>query len=192
MLELKHRGREREMASRDINDLVPEMQGSARRVVELCGEKNVDLLVYCTLRTLEEQAVLFRKTRTRWAIEQKIEKLRARGFSFLAEILEGVGPQDGPIGRYVTNAGPGESWHNYARAFDAVPVVNGKAGWDVDVYAGEWEAYGDASESVGLRWAGRWIKFKEYPHSQLAEGSNPLKVYDPDTIRAMLREQGLI
>ena len=120
------------MASRSIDDLVPEMGEKTRHVVELCAERGVDLLVYCTLRTLQEQAILFRKTRTRWAIEQKMMKLQERGFPFLAEVLEGVGPQDGPLGRHVTNAGPGESWHNYARAFDAVPLVDGKAGWDTD------------------------------------------------------------
>lgn len=180
------------MASRDIQDLIPQMQGAAHRVLELCNEKGVNLLIYCTLRRIEEQAILFRKTRTRWAIEQKIQKLSSRGFSFLADVLEGVGPQDGPLGRHVTCAGPGESWHNYGRAFDAVPIVNGKAAWDVNTYAQAWEIYANASESAGLHWAGRWIRFKEYPHSQLPEGSNPIKIYGPQTIREMLSEYGLI
>lgn len=180
------------MASRRIEDLIPEMQDSARRVVNRCADTDVDLLIYCTLRTLEEQAILFRKTRTRWAIEKKIEALRTNGFSYLGDIIEGIGPQHGPLGHHVTHAGPGESWHNYARAFDAVPIVSGKAAWDILAFASEWEVYGESSEAVGLTWAGRWVRFKEYPHSQIMAGSNPLKQYDPKAIQSMLKEHGLL
>jgi peptidoglycan L-alanyl-D-glutamate endopeptidase CwlK len=180
------------VASRKINDLIPEMREKAEKVVQRCADQNVDLLIYCTLRSLEEQARLYRKTRTRWAIEQKMNSLKARGFAFLAEILAGVGPQEGPLGRHVTCAGPGESWHNYARAFDAVPLVDGKEAWDVDAFAREWEIYGEAAEAAGLQWAGRWVTFKEYPHAQLPQGSNPLKEYDYDAIRSLLKELQLV
>jgi len=33
-------------------------------------------------------------------------------------------------GKIVTNAKPGESWHNYRCAIDVVPLVNGKPNWD--------------------------------------------------------------
>jgi len=33
-------------------------------------------------------------------------------------------------GKKVTNAKPGQSWHNWRVAFDFVPVVNGKAQWN--------------------------------------------------------------
>ena len=33
-------------------------------------------------------------------------------------------------GRIVTNAKPGQSWHNYKLAFDFVPIQNGKAMWN--------------------------------------------------------------
>lgn len=178
------------MASRDINDLVPEMRSLANRVVDLCAEGGVKLLIYTTLRTLEEQAKLYRRSRTTSQIQWKINQLNNKGFDFLADILDGVGPQ--PDGSHVTNAGPGESWHNYGRAFDAVPLVNGQAAWNVGRFKDLWQIYGNSVESIGLEWGGNWTSFKDYPHCQLATGANPVKSNDPDTVRGLLQEAGLL
>lgn len=70
-------------------------------------------------------------------------------------------------GKVVTNAKPGQSWHNYALAFDFVPIVNGKAAWnDLKLF----ETCGKLAESVGLEWAGRWVRFKELAHCQFTGG----------------------
>lgn len=70
-------------------------------------------------------------------------------------------------GRIVTNARGGESFHNYGVAFDVVPVVGGKAIWND---AGLWLRIGEIGESVGLEWAGRWVRFREMPHFQYTGG----------------------
>ena len=70
-------------------------------------------------------------------------------------------------GKIVTNAKAGQSWHNWACAFDFVPIVNGKAQWD-DTHT--FEKCGVIAESVGLEWAGRWTKFKELAHCQYTGG----------------------
>lgn len=70
----------------------------------------------------------------------------------------------GPI---VTNAKGGQSFHNYAVAFDFVPVSNGKAIWNNTAL---WRRCGRIAESVGLEWAGRWVKFKEMAHCQYTGG----------------------
>lgn len=70
-------------------------------------------------------------------------------------------------GAIVTNAKGGESFHNYACAFDFVPVVNGKAQWnDINLF----NKCGAIAESVGLEWAGRWKTFKELAHCQYTGG----------------------
>ncbi len=70
-------------------------------------------------------------------------------------------------GKKVTNAKPGQSWHNWRVAFDFVPVVNGKAQWnDLKTF----EKCGIIAESLGLEWAGRWKSFKEMAHIQYTGG----------------------
>ena len=71
----------------------------------------------------------------------------------------------GPV---VTNARAGQSWHNWRRAFDFVPLVNGKAAWnDSDLY----RRAGIIAEQCGLEWAGRWTgKLRETAHCQYRGG----------------------
>jgi peptidoglycan L-alanyl-D-glutamate endopeptidase CwlK len=66
-------------------------------------------------------------------------------------------------GKIVTNAAPGQSWHNWKCAFDFAPIVNGKIPWnDAKLFT----RCGVIAESVGLEWAGRWQNFKELAHCQ--------------------------
>jgi len=70
-------------------------------------------------------------------------------------------------GRKVTNARAGQSYHNYRVAFDFCPIVNGKPQWnDLKLF----EKCGHIAESIGLEWAGRWVKFKELAHCQYTNG----------------------
>lgn len=167
--------------SRDLKKLTIEMQNKASIVVDLCSKNGVDLLIYCTDRSLNEQARLYRQGRAYYKIKRKIEKLHSRDFSFLANIIKEVGPQTGK--NIITYAGPGESWHNYHEAFDAVPIIQGKAAWN-DRAA--YEIYGEAVREAGLIWAGDWKNFKEFPHAQLRDGGNPLKVLSVEEIRKIL------
>jgi peptidoglycan LD-endopeptidase CwlK len=70
-------------------------------------------------------------------------------------------------GKKVTNAGPGQSMHNYRLAFDFVVIENGKAVWN-DKAA--FERCGIIAEKIGLTWAGRWKKFPELAHCQFTGG----------------------
>ncbi len=81
-------------------------------------------------------------------------------------------------------AGPGESWHNYRHAFDAVPVVDGKAMWNSSHL--HWQLYGAIARDFGLEWAGDWTRFREYPHSQLPADDSPLRVLSPVDVSKML------
>ncbi len=177
------------MASKKLVDLDPDMQQAAQKVALICEEAGIDLLIYCTLRPLEEQAKLYRQSRSRPTIKKKSDSLIDRGFGYLASILESVGAQQGP---HVTNAGPGESFHNYGLAFDAVPMLGGKCCWKYAHHKPLWEGYGEAVRQAGLKWAGEWTSFREYPHAQLHEGGNPLRFYEPDVLRGVLEKNGLL
>ena len=70
-------------------------------------------------------------------------------------------------GRIVTNAKPGQSYHNWRCAVDVVPIVGGKAIWDDDHL---WYDIGQLGVAAGLEWAGNWKTFVEYPHFQYTGG----------------------
>ena len=71
-------------------------------------------------------------------------------------------------GRKVTNAKPGQSWHNWRCALDFVPMFQGKPQWnDTSLY----EQCGEIAESIGFEWAGRWKRFREFPHIQYTGGN---------------------
>jgi peptidoglycan L-alanyl-D-glutamate endopeptidase CwlK len=75
-------------------------------------------------------------------------------------------------GTIVTNARPGQSWHNWRCAFDVVPLRNGKPVWGTSGPDGDmWRKVGELGESVGLEWAGRWTgKLREFAHFQYTGG----------------------
>jgi len=75
-------------------------------------------------------------------------------------------------GAIVTNAKPGQSWHNWRCAFDVVPLRNGKPVWGTSGTDGDlWRKIGEMGEAVGLEWAGRWTgKLREMAHFQYTGG----------------------
>ena len=155
------------MASRNIDDLQPAFAEKVRALVNQAGNAGLDLLVYCTYRSPEEQARLYRQSRSTDEILKMIKRLREEfGRPDLAEILKGVGPQHGA---HVTNAAPGQSIHQYRCAIDAVPLRGGKPVWSAEEEADLrlWKLYGAiARDHLGLEWAGDWENFPEFPHVQ--------------------------
>lgn len=157
------------MASRRLEDLVPEVQERAREHVLRCADAGIELLIYCTLRDAHEQARLYRQSRTKEQVQAKIDQYKSRGFPALAQILKDVGPQKS--GPKVTGAGPGESFHQYSLAYDCVPVLNGKPVWSSSGEGGKlWAKVGQLGKKTGLEWAGDWTSFREFPHFQWTGG----------------------
>ena len=154
------------MASRKLEVLEVSTRSKAERFVVLCDGSELDVLIYCTYRSMEEQAVLYRQSRPLAEIKQKARDLAdVHGRSDLAQILMSAGAQSGP---HVTNAAPGQSLHGYRMAFDGVPMRNGKPVWGTSdpVDMAMWQKYGELAEMAGLEWAGHWMTFKEFPHCQ--------------------------
>lgn len=127
--------------SRRLEDLHPDVAVMARTLLAACEVDGIDLLCTCTWRSHEEQAALYAQGRT-------------------------------APGKIVTNAKPGQSSHNHTAggrpaslALDVVPLRNGKAVWNTTGADGQlWKRVGELGEQAGLAWAGRWTRFKEYPH----------------------------
>ncbi|MGH8676872.1 MAG: M15 family metallopeptidase [Burkholderiales bacterium] len=134
------------MASRKISDLHPDLQPLCETFLDRAADQGIEVLITYTYRSYAEQQQLYDQGRTK-------------------------------PGKIVTNAKPGESEHNHelnarpaSRAFDVVPLVSGKPMWDAKHPA--WEQLGVIGENLGLEWAGRWKRFREYPHFQWKEATN--------------------
>ena len=88
-------------------------------------------------------------------------------------------------GKIVTHVQPGNSAHNHGRAFDIVPLRQGKAVWGT---TGEdavlWERIGALGEAQGLTWGGRW-HMADFVHFQY--DAPKTKIEDLD----MFKEQAL-
>ena len=127
--------------SRKLEHLRKDVREKAELLLSKTSTIGIDLIITCTYRSNEEQADLYAIGRT-------------------------------AKGRIVTNALPGESKHNNMEggapaslAFDVVPLVAGKPMWDASNPV--WQVVGSLGESVGLKWAGRWKRMREYPHFEV-------------------------
>jgi len=127
--------------SRKLEHLRQDVREKAELLLKKTSAIGIDLLITCTYRSNEEQADLYAIGRT-------------------------------AKGRVVTNALPGESKHNNMEggapaslAFDVVPLVAGKPMWDASNPV--WQVVGSLGESIGLKWAGRWKRMREYPHFEV-------------------------
>lgn len=89
-------------------------------------------------------------------------------------------------GLIVTNARPGQSWHNWRCAFDVVPIRHGKPVWGTTGQDGIlWRRVGELGEQVELEWAGRWAgKLKEMAHFQFTGGLTLADFQAGKTMRA--------
>ena len=134
------------MASRSLDDLVRAFKQKVEFWLEACKSQGVDILVYCTYRSPEEQTALFNKGRI----------------------------EPGPV---VTNAPAWNSWHQYKRAIDAVPLRFGKPIWKYDAKDPYWQVFEDEAERLRLEWAGNWKRFREYVHLQYTGGYTLAQAY---------------
>jgi peptidoglycan L-alanyl-D-glutamate endopeptidase CwlK len=134
------------MTSRSLFDLHPDVRDMAAAHIAACKAQGIDLLVTSTYRSTAEQNALYAQGRTK-------------------------------PGKKVTNAKGGQSFHNHRLAYDVVPLRNGKPVWGTTGEDGKlWQRVGELGEGAGLEWAGRWTKFKEFPHFQYT-GGKPLSYF---------------
>jgi len=150
-----------------LRSLKPEIQDKVSALLDFCQQSALEILIYCTFRSFENQAKLYCQGRTVDQIAVKaIELANIYHRDDLSQLLLATKPQPGAI---VTFAAPGQSLHNYGLAFDAVPVANGKLIWGNTSPEERklWQLYGKLGRKAGLDWAGNWRKFREYPHLQM-------------------------
>lgn len=81
----------------------------------------------------------------------------------------------GPV---VTNAKPGQSYHNWGLAIDFALILDGKtAVWDTKTdfdkdKIPDWMEVVNVFKAAGWEWGGDWTSLKDYPHLQKNFGHN--------------------
>jgi peptidoglycan L-alanyl-D-glutamate endopeptidase CwlK len=134
------------ISSKDPKALIPIVYSKYEKFADQCSRSHIDIIVTSTYRDLESQGALYSIGRT-----IKGEDVDAKN----------------PMGKIVTNAKPGNSFHQYRVAFDVVPIIHGKPVWNNKQL---WESIGAIAKACGLEWAGDWKKFKEKCHLQYTSG----------------------
>lgn len=130
------------MASRSLEDLAEPVKVAALRFLEASRVAGLDVLIYCTSRSIAEQATLY-----------------AVGRTLPGARLTNAKPGDSLHNPDVN----GKAW-----AFDAVPMMAGRCMFQDDALI---QLMGAAGESVGLQWAGRWTgALREKLHFQIKRG----------------------
>lgn len=127
------------MSSRSIDDLDENTRRMAISHKQLCAAEGVELLIYCTLRSNEEQDALY-----------------AIGRSLSGKIVTNA-----RAGQSAHNPDK----FGYAHAYDCCPMIAGKCMWDSKHPS--WAIVGRCGEEAGLVWSGRWTgKLRETAHFQ--------------------------
>jgi peptidoglycan L-alanyl-D-glutamate endopeptidase CwlK len=177
------------MASRDLQDLIPEFRQKLEKLLKNCLKRGVEMRPYQTLRDPFEQAKYWRQSRSRERITAKIQELKNSGAEFLAYCLESVGPQSGDP---VTNALPGLSWHQWGEAVDCFWLVDGNDEWSPNKKVNGvngYRVYAEEAQKLGLTAGGLWTSIKDWPHVQLQSFSNPLGLYSLPEIDQIMKER---
>lgn len=145
------------MASRKIEDLVPDLQVLYRIFSSAMAEADLPYIVTSTLRTQEEQYALWMQGR--FPLTDVNDHRRVAG---LPPIDEG---QNYRITWTI------HSKHNAGRAFDIAIVKNGQPTWDLKVDVNldtidDYEEAGRIATECGLTWGGT---YGDYCHFELKE-----------------------
>ncbi|MFJ7855315.1 M15 family metallopeptidase [Peribacillus frigoritolerans] len=133
----------------NLDGLHPIVREATEKLIEVCKEKGIDIIIAQAYRSIAEQNALYAKGRTQ-------SQLRAAGLD--------VEPKPGPK---VTNARGGTSYHNYGLAIDYCLKVDGKAIWSVNK---DWRTVAEEAKKLGFEWGGEWKSFVDYPHLQMTFG----------------------
>ena len=133
-----------------LRKLRPEFRIFVEKFIETCRDSGINVSVYYTYRTKEEQYALYLQGR---APLEEVNETRAQ---------VGLPPIKDSENRIVSNLL--NSAHNHGLAADFVPIVDGQAVWnDYNL----WNKCGQIALDLGLDWGGSWKDFPDHPHLQM-------------------------
>ncbi|MGG4152304.1 peptidoglycan-binding protein [Peribacillus muralis] len=124
------------------------VKASALEMIERAYTEGIAVQISAGYRSLEEQAALYGQGRV---------------YSYNGKNYSDPGK---PV---VTDAKPGQSYHNFGLAIDFFLVSDDgrKAIWTVD---SRWKHVAAIGKKLGFDWGGDWRAFKDYPHLEMTGG----------------------
>lgn len=164
-----------------LSGLNPEFLAKVNKLLANCLSKHdLTMVPIQGLRTIEEQAALWRQGRSLDMVKAQMERMKDHDAPYLASVLDKAGPQTAP--GIVTKAIPGYSWHNWGCALDCYVSIDGRLIYRVTdplmATKGNkaYKAYADEATALGLK-AGYYFKggFQDRPHVQLFSQEVPEK-----------------
>lgn len=149
----------------------PVVKESALEMVKRAYQEGIFVQISAGYRSMDEQAKLYGQGRLGYFYDGK-------NYSNLSK------PR-------VTNAKPGQSYHNFGLAIDYFIVSDdGKnAIWTVDA---KWKRVAAIGKSLGFSWGGDWSSFKDYPHLDMTGGLTYSQLKDGVKPRLVSKVNGTI
>lgn len=158
--------------SKHLDSLKPEMSDKARALLDNCHQRGVTMQIDYTLRGPGVQAQLWCQSRVQKDIAAVADSLQSSGAPWLASLLK-YDPDPSKRGKWVTNALPGASWHQYGLAMDAYAIdAQGRIVWNGD--DSRYRIYADEAVKLGLVAGANWSRGRDCPHVQFPKESSPL------------------
>lgn len=156
------------LTSRKIEDLNPVFAEKVKELLENCKKRGYTLVPYVTFRGPLAQARLYTRGRSKERYAKDLASLHRQNADFIGKLLRAAGYSFDT--KIVTNAYPGQSWHQYGLAVDCYvedPITK-KSIWSGKGY----EVYAEEAKKLGLT-SGHYWKMRDSVHVQLPSDLKP-------------------
>jgi peptidoglycan L-alanyl-D-glutamate endopeptidase CwlK len=175
----------KDVISKNINKLISTIKGNKQILVffSIATPLGIAALIYYTRKhrksligplnldrinklhpRVRDKAIAFIAKAKNEGIELRVTET-SRSFERQAELFKQGG---------VTQAAPGQSFHNYGLAMDVVPIENSVPNYN----SKDWDEIGKIGKNFGFEWGGDWQGFKDMPHFQMTFGKTWQQLYD--------------
>ena len=159
------------MASRSLDDLIPELKEKAIKHQGLCKEARIEIIFTCTARLVKEQIALYAQGRQ--SLDEVNELRRIAGLWSITEEANQRKVTWTLNSKHLIDLEDVNLYNDKARAYDIAIVKEGKTNWDIKVDVNDneiadYEEVARIGESIGLK-AGARFKYPDYPHFELKE-----------------------
>ena len=157
------------MASRNLDDLIPELKEKAVQHQQRCKEAGIDIIFTCTARTTKEQIALYAQGRQ--GLDEVNELRRIAKMPPITEDANKRAVTWTLNSKHLIDLDDANPDNDKARAYDIAVVKDGKAVWDVKISLNEndipdYEEAARIGEGLGIK-AGARFKNPDFPHFEM-------------------------